>query len=41
MNNSWAYGGGVRPSSQREAGQYTRDQFAADIQHHGRLRPRG
>lgn len=32
MNNTWAYGGGVSPTSQRQAGQYTRDQFAADIQ---------
>jgi hypothetical protein len=36
MNNSWAYGGGVpvsRPGAgQRDLAQYTRDQFAADIQ---------
>ncbi|MHC4736243.1 MAG: CotH kinase family protein [Planctomycetota bacterium] len=36
MNNSWAYGGGVgisRPGlGQRDVAQYTRDQFASDIQ---------
>ena len=36
MNNSWAYGGGVgisRPGlGQRDIAQYTRDQFASDIQ---------
>lgn len=36
MNNSWAYGGGVGVSrqgaGQRDLAQYTRDQFAADIQ---------
>jgi len=36
MNNSWAYGGGVgvrRPGAgQRDLAQYTRDQYAADIQ---------
>ena len=36
MNNSWAYGGGVgvsRPGlGQRDLAQYTRDQFASDLQ---------
>ncbi|MBW8039208.1 MAG: hypothetical protein FVQ85_04330 [Planctomycetes bacterium] len=36
MNNSWGYGGGVgvsRPGlGQRDIAQYTRDQFASDIQ---------
>ena len=36
MNNSWGYGGGVginRPGlGQRDVAQYTRDQFASDIQ---------
>ena len=40
MNNSWAYGGGVRPHgtrpyypeiNQRDIAQYTRDQFVSDI----------
>ncbi|MCD6394305.1 MAG: lamin tail domain-containing protein, partial [Planctomycetes bacterium] len=32
MNMSWAYGGGVTPTFQREHAQYTRDQFPGDIQ---------
>jgi len=32
MNMTWPYGGGVTPEYQRSHAQYTRDQFAADIQ---------
>ncbi|MBN2476259.1 MAG: lamin tail domain-containing protein [Pirellulales bacterium] len=32
MNMSWPYGGGVDPDFQRTHAQYTRDQFAADLQ---------
>jgi len=46
MNNSWAYGGNVpvsRPGAgQRDLAQYTRDQFAADIQNRmGGFAPQG